>query len=212
MTHLWLGLVTAVQHLITLLAATTGGSIGLAIITVSVALRIALLPLTIRLARRAEEQRAILERMQPQLAVLKARYRNEPERLAAETLALYRQHGLQPFDPRSVSMMLLQLPFASALYSAISRGLGAGRRFLWIADLAKPDFLLVTMIGALTFVTSLLGTSKDAQRSAAVISTVVTVAILWRLSAAIGLYWAGSTAVGALQAVMLRRSTSGRAA
>jgi YidC/Oxa1 family membrane protein insertase len=213
MTHLWLGLVTAVQHAITLLAATTGGSIGLAIITVSVALRIALLPLTIRLARRAEEQRVILERMQPELAQIKARFRNEPERLAAETLALYRQHGLQPFDPRSISMILLQLPFASALYSAISRGLGAGRRFLWIADLAKPDFLLVAITAALTFAMSLLGTSKDAQRSAAVISTVITVAILWRLSAAIGLYWAGSTAVGAVQAVMLRRrTTSGRAA
>lgn len=197
MTHL-------VQTAITLLAAATGGSIGLAIITVSIALRIALLPLTIRIARRAEEQRAILEQIQPEIARLKAQYRSEPERLSTETLALYRKHGAQPFDLQTIGLVLLQLPIVSTLYSAI-RTLGAGRGFLWIADLAKPDFLLVAITGLLTYLTSLLGTSKDVQRGAAVISTAITVAILWRLSAAVGLYWASSTAIGAVQTMWLRR-------
>lgn len=205
MTHIWLALVAAVQTGITLLAAATGGSIGAAIVTVSVALRVALLPLTIRLVRRAEAQRAILARIQPQLERIKTRFRNEPERLAAETLALYKEHGLQPLDPASFGMIAMQLPLVSTLYGAIARGLGAGRRFLWIADLAKPDFVLVAITGALTFLSAILGSSKDASRAAAAIGTAITIAIMWRLSAALGLYWASSTAVSAVQAMWLRR-------
>jgi YidC/Oxa1 family membrane protein insertase len=205
MTQLWLDLVSIVQSVITMIAAATGGSIGLAIITVSVSLRLALLPLTIRLARRAEAQRRIFEKMKPELERLKERLRDKPERLAAETLALYRQHGVKPLDSGSFGMLALQLPLVSALYGAISRGLGAGRRFLWIADLAKPDFILVAITGALTYFTTLFGASRDVTKTAAVLSAALTIAIMWRVSAAIGLYWMSSTAVGAVQALWLRR-------
>jgi YidC/Oxa1 family membrane protein insertase len=200
-----MNVISAMQDLITLIAAATGGSVGLAIVTVSVSLRVALLPLTIRLARRAEQQRERLAAIQPELDRLKARLRKQPEQLAAETLALYREHGIAPLDRSSLGMLALQLPLVSTLYGAISRGLGAGRRFLWISDLAKPDFALVAITGALTYLTTILGTSRDVSRAAAVISAAVTMAIMWRLSAALGLYWASSTAVGAVQAFWLRR-------
>jgi YidC/Oxa1 family membrane protein insertase len=205
MTELWMHLVSAVEGVITLIAAATGGNIGLAIITVSIALRVALLPLTIRLARRAEQQRALLERMQPELDRIKTRFKNEPERLATETLAVYKRHGVKPLDSGALTMILLQFPLVSALYGAISRGLGAGRRFLWIADLAKPDLLLVAITGALTYLASILGSSRDVNRAAAMLSVAITIAIMWRVSAAVGLYWASSTAVGAVQAAWLRR-------
>ena len=204
MTHFWAEIVSAVQSVITLIAAATGGNIGLAIVTVSVSLRVALLPFTIRLARRLEKQRQILAAIQPEVEQLRTRLKNQPERLASETLALYRRHGVKPLDSGSLAILLAQLPFVSALYGAISQGLGAGRRFLWIADLAKPDLLLVAITGALTWLTSILGSPRDAGRTAAAISVALTVVIMWRVSAAVGLYWASSTAVSALQAFWLR--------
>jgi YidC/Oxa1 family membrane protein insertase len=206
MTHLWMELVALVQGAITLVAAATGGNVGLAIVIVSVSLRVALLPLTIRLARRAEKQRAAFARIQPELEQLKTQFRKDPDRLARETLALYQRHGMKPFDLGLLTMIGLQLPLVSALYNAISRGLGAGRRFLWIADLAKPDLLVVAITGALTYFTSILGAARDVPRTAAVISTTLTIVIMWRLSAALGLYWASSTAVGAVQAAWMRRN------
>lgn len=205
MTALWMSLVSAVQTLLTFVAAATGGSVGLAIVIVSVAIRVALLPLTIRLARHAAKQREILLRLQPELEKLKARFGSEPERLGQETLALLREHGVRLLDPASLGSLALQLPLVSALYGAIARGIGAGRRFLWIKDLAKPDLLLVAITGALTWLTTNLAASRDVTRTAAAISTVLTIAIMWRLSAALGLYWASSTAVGAVQAFWLRR-------
>jgi len=194
-----------VQALLTRIAAATGGNIVLAIVIVSISLRVALLPLAIRFARRAQEQQKALERIKPEIERIKARFKNEPERLASETLALYKENGIRPFDPATLAMLAAQLPLVSALYGAISRGLGAGRRFLWIADLAKPDLLLVALTGALTYFTNILGASRDVPKTAAVISAAITVAIMWRLSAALGLYWASSTLIGAVQAVWMRR-------
>lgn len=204
MGSIWTQVVGAVHALLTLLAAASGGSVGLAIVSVSLALRLALLPLTIRVARRAEEQRRLLETLRPQLERLKRRYAKQPHVLSTETLALYREHGVRPLDGTAFTALLLQLPLMSALYSAIQRGLGVGQRFLWITDLAKPDVLLVIATGVLTFVASYFGPGKEARSAISVLSVVLTVAIMWRVSAALGLYWASSTAVGALQSVWLR--------
>lgn len=197
--------VGVVRALLELVAAATGGSIGWAIVAVSLALRLALLPLTIRMARRAERQRRLLASLQPELERLKRRYARDPGRLGAETFALYRERGVRPVDGASLGALLLQLPLVSALYSAIARGLGAGQRFLWIADLAKPDVVLVVATGVLTFVSSRLGPPEAARPALSLLAVGITLALLWRLSAALGLYWASSTAIGAVQALWLRR-------
>lgn len=193
MTHL-------VQALITLVAAATGGNIGWAIVIVSMSLRIALLPVGIRLARRAAEQQKALQRIAPEIERIKARFKNDREKLAAETLALYKANGIRPFDATTLGMIALQMPIVGSLYRAISGGFVAGRGFLWIADLAKPDLLLVALTGALTYFTS-----RNVPRTAAMLSTAITVAIMWRLSAALGLYWASSTLIGAVQTAWVRR-------
>ena len=207
MAGVWIALVSALQKLIVFIAAATGGNVGLAIVTVSVAIRVALLPFTIRLARRAGQQQAKLAALQPELAQLKERFAKQPEVLAAETLALYRRNDVKLLDSSSIGVLLVQLPLISALYGAIARGIGAGRRFLWIKDLAKPDLLLVAITAALTYFTALFGGARDAARTAAVISAALTVIIMWRVSAALGLYWASSTAVGYVQTLWLRRRT-----
>jgi YidC/Oxa1 family membrane protein insertase len=196
-----------VQALITLVAAATSGNIGWAIVIVSMSLRIALLPVGIRIARRAAVQQKALARIAPDIERIKARFKNEPEKLAAETLALYKQNGIRPFDPGTLGLIALQMPVVSLLYGAISRGLGVGRRFLWIADLAKPDLLLVALTGAVTYFTNLLGASRDVPKTAAVISAAITIAIMWRISAALGLYWASSTAITAVQQLWMRRAS-----
>src|SRR5256886_7149918 len=68
-----------------------GGSLGAGIIAVSLGVRLALLPLTIRLARRALAQQAILARLQPKLQRLQRRYRNDPAARLQRPQALYRR-------------------------------------------------------------------------------------------------------------------------
>ncbi len=204
MGSLWAQFVALVQLALTSAAAVSGGSAGVGILMVSLSLRLALFPLTLRMARRAEAQRRILEWLKPKLEDLNERFANDPRALGERTIALYREHGVTPVEGGTVAAMLVQLPLVSALYSAICSGFGAGQRFLWIADLAKPDFALVAITGALTYVTSQLGPPQAVRSAMSVLGAVITIALMWRVSAALGLYWATSTAVGAAQAAWMR--------
>ena len=190
------------------LAQAYGGSLGLAIITLSLCVRLTLLPVTIRLARRAEARQAKLLALQPDVRKLTARYRSDPQRLNTELFKLYRRHGLSLLDLRSFLGNLVQLPFGAGLYTAISRGLGEGGRFLWIANLARPDALLALLTGALAYATSILipGTSLQSRLMIMLVPALLTVYALWNLASGIGLYWATSTIAGALQFAFVRRN------
>ncbi len=204
MEDIWGRLVGLVQLLLTLLAAASGGSAGTAIVAVSLALRLALLPLTLRVARNAEAQRRLMESLRPRIEALKQRFANDPRQLSQRTLALYREHGVRPVDGGAIASVLLQLPLMSALYTAIRSGFGAGQRFLWIADLGRPDLVLIAITGALTYVASHFGSPQTTRPAIAWLGVVVTAVVMWRVSAALALYWASSTAVGAAQAAWLR--------
>lgn len=191
------------------LAQAYGGNLGLAIITLSFAARIALLPFTLRLARRTQERQAKFLALQPEIRKLRARYGSDPQRLNAELLVLFRRHGYSPLDGRGLLGGLAQLPVGAGLYTAISHGLGEGGRFLWITNLARPDVILALLTGVLTYLASIL--SPDLPQQARIVATFVpallTVYFVWNLASGVGLYWATSTAVGVLQSALMRRSS-----
>src|SRR2546430_4564966 len=94
-----LGLADLFRAAIFAAAHVFAGSLGAGIVAVSLGVRLALLPLTIRLARRALAQQAILARLQPELQRLQARYGNDPAARWRRTQALYRRGGRRPVAP-----------------------------------------------------------------------------------------------------------------
>jgi YidC/Oxa1 family membrane protein insertase len=188
--------------------AQSSGGLGPAIVMLSVSARLALLPLTIRMARRARERQAALRALEPMIHEVKAKYRSDPRRLRTEIAKLYRRHGFSPLDGRSVMDGFLQLPIVVGLYTAIRRGLSAGGRFLWISNLAHPDAILALLIGVLTYLAATLspGMPQQIRFVAALIPALLTVYVAWNLASGLGLYWATSTAVGMLESGLLRRS------
>jgi|SRR5690242_2403030 len=191
-----------------------GGSMGGAIVVVSLLVRLALLPLTLRLARRGLAQQAILESLRPQVERLKHRYLRQPDRLASETLALYRRAGYRPLSLSTLLGTLVQLPIVAGVYGAVRSGSAAGARFLWVRDLARADAVLAIGVAALTgLVTYLSGEAgSTAARPLApqlLFGTVLTVFVMWRFSAALVLSWGASAVGNLLQAsVLARRSAS----
>ncbi len=206
---LWEHFVGVLGAALFVLAQAYGGNLGLAIITLSLCVRLTLLPVTIRLARRAEARQAKLLELQPEIRRLTARYRSDPQWLNTELFKLYRRHQLSPLDLRSFLGNLVQLPFGAGLYTAISRGLGEGGRFLWIANLARPDTILALLIGALTYITSVFvpGLPLHSRLMTMLVPALLTVLLAWTLASGVGLYWATSTVTGALQFAVVRRSS-----
>lgn len=66
---------------------------GVAIVLVTIAVRAAMIPLSLATVRAEGHRR----RLAPQLARLRARYARQPERLRSETLALYAAEKVSPF-------------------------------------------------------------------------------------------------------------------
>ena len=101
---------------------------GYAIIILSLGIRVALLPLTIRLARRALRNQEIMRALQPEVEQLRKRFEKKPKRFFEEMRKLYRKHDCRPFDMPTLIGIFVQLPIFGMLYSSIRSSLSFKER------------------------------------------------------------------------------------
>ena len=111
---------------------------GVAIIILSIAIYFLLFPLSLKQMRSMKEMQAL----QPRIEALKKTYKDNPQKMHKETLALYKEHKVNPLG--GCLPLLLQMPVFFALYQALMRSVALkGANFLWIKDLSEPDRLIV---------------------------------------------------------------------
>ena len=82
---------------------------------------------------------------------------------------------------------------------------------MWIRNLAQPDPLVAAAAGIFTFLAAMPGTvggNAQNQRLMIMVSTLVTMVALTKMSAGVALYWAMSSLVGAAQSALVRRSAA----
>jgi YidC/Oxa1 family membrane protein insertase len=94
----------------TLMPILGGGAAVVAIIAFTMAVRILLMPLSLRALR----GQAAAARLAPQLQALRQRYARQPERLQSEMAALYKREGMSIFA--GITPLLLQWPVLSVMY------------------------------------------------------------------------------------------------
>jgi YidC/Oxa1 family membrane protein insertase len=185
------------------------GSLGASIFCVSVLVRLALLPLTIRSARLAQAQQAKLAQLKPQLDRLQARHKAEPARLWKETQELQRANGIEIMPRGSLVSSLIQWPLLGGLFAAVRSGLGTKVRFLWIADLSRGDILLTSIVVGLTGVVSRMmptAPPTGAARAMTVVAMGLTLVFLWSASSAVAISVGAGSVVSALQNWILSRN------
>ena len=210
---IWAIFIELLQAGLFFLTQVSGGSLAVGIIALSLTVRLALFPLTYSLARRSHQRSLRLAKAQPELKRLQKRYEKDPARLARETMAAYRRHGVNIADGRSLLGGIVQLPVVMGMYTVVRRVLdaGAGGRFLWISNISRPDPILAVFVSLLTFTAVMLGPQMTQQggRLLIVLPAAVTLLVMIKFSAGLGLYWGASSAIAAIQAVMVRRVTRG---
>ena len=193
--------------------ASACGSLGTAVLLVSFGVRLALLPLSLRLARRARAHQERLAALRPELAGVAERWRQDPERQMRETLAVYRRHGLRPWDPAALLGAAVQWPPLVALFAALRDGVGARVSFLWIGDLGRANLLLTVAVTLLTAAGASLAVpaagTPDAARAALALLPVLVAAgtflFLLGTSSTVALSMGAGSAVGLAQGWILRR-------
>lgn len=88
-------------------------SYGLAIILLTVVVRVLLLPLTIKQTRSMRE----MQRIQPELKKVQQKYKGNRQKQQEAVMALYKEHGVNPFG--GCLPLLMQMPVFIALFHVI---------------------------------------------------------------------------------------------
>ena len=208
---LWSNIVDILRGSLFALAHWCGGSFGGAILLASAAMRVALVPITFAATRRRLIQERKIRAIAPQIELLKKRYAKNPDDLAVAMQKLHAEHDIAFFDRGSMLSGLASFPPGAALYAAVRAAASRAGGFLWIADLAKPDRLLAAgaslLAGGLAWVTASHGDAKPAAQLVPVlVTTTISLVVLWHFSAGVALYSISNTVVGALERAIAQRT------
>lgn len=188
-----------------------GHDFGLAIIIMTVLVRVALYPLNLQAIR---AQKALQE-IQPKIQEIQKQYKNDKEKLTKATLELYQKGKINPLS--GCLPLLIQLPVLIALFWVFQKGLKPEEMknlygfvpnpgqiipfFFGILDLSKPYLPLAILAGVLQFFQTKMMTPKTPktggksdistmmQSQMTILFPFFTVILLLRLPSAIALYW-----------------------
>ena len=204
---MWASYVDGISAVLTQLAHRLDGSYGLAIVVLAIAVRLLLLPMTLRASEQAWQRQQAMAALKPELERLRERHGQDPIAHAQATQALYREHGISSGLGSSLLAMLVQIPLGTGAYAAVRAGAAGAGSFLWITKLARPDLWLALIVALLSYAAILLNPAMSAQAKTALqlLPVLISFVMVWHLAAALGLYWAGSGSVNVLQAAMLRQ-------
>ena len=126
------------------------GNWGLAIILLTLSVKLVLYPLTAK----SFQSIAAMRRVKPAIDEINAKYADDREKKGAAMMALYKEHKINPFG--GCLPQLLQLPIWWALYTSLSTNVELFKRpfFGFWTDLAAPDpfYVLPLALGLLMWV------------------------------------------------------------
>ena len=206
---LWTELVDLLRESMFAYAQLTNGNLAFGIMAVTLLARLAILPLTLRLARGAAAHQAMVQRIQPELESVRLTFKNNPRRLAEETQRVFARHGVSMVPLSGCMGAIAQTPLLLGLFSAVRQCAALGGRFMWIRDISKPDVALALLVAALTAASMAAGPQPDAVSQNRVLMIALPAALtliaLWQMAAGLGLYWGVSSAVSIAQGLILRR-------
>jgi YidC/Oxa1 family membrane protein insertase len=130
--------VSIIITVLTFLHSTLSIGYGWVLIVFSIAMRILLFPLNQKAMRSQLRNMAV----QPLVAEIQKRYKDNPEKLQKEMLRLHKEHGFNPLA--GCLPMLLPWPILVALFFVFQNTIEfRGVPFLWLPDLSAHDPLYV---------------------------------------------------------------------
>jgi YidC/Oxa1 family membrane protein insertase len=148
---------TIVMRVLLWMKRTTHVNYGWVLVLFGLVIRLALWPLNQRAMRTSIQ----MQRLQPELAEVQKRYKNDPDKQREALVKLYQAHGMSPLSPLMGCVpMLLPMPILFALYFVFQNTIEfRGVPFLWLPDISLRDPYYITPIvmGASMFVLSWIG-------------------------------------------------------
>lgn len=144
-------------------------SYGIAIILLTVAIKLVLYPLTVKQVRSMKA----MQDLQPKMKALQEKYKDNKEKLQSEIAALYKQNNVNPLS--GCLPLIVQMPILMGIFFAIREYTYQGpTNFLWIANLQQgtslsdpsdPYFIIPVLCAATTWLQQKQTTTEMTQQN-----------------------------------------------
>ncbi len=196
---------------------------GVAIIILTIGVKIIFWPLT----QKSYKSMKAMQKLQPQMAKLRERYKNDKQRMNQELMGLYKAHKVNPMG--GCLPMIIQIPVFIALYRLLDYAIELRHApfLLWISDLAAPDRLfrfpfhlplmeppygipvLTLLMGASMFLQQkMTPTPGDpTQAKVMLLMPIVFTFVFINFPSGLVLYWLTNNVLSIAQQVLINRSS-----
>lgn len=161
---------------------------GVAIILLTIIVKIILHPLT----KKNYKVMKNMQKIQPDMAKLKEKHKDDKEALNREIMDLYKRHKVNPLG--GCLPLLLQMPIFFALFNTLSTAIelrGAGFIF-WIQDLSSKDpfYILPILMGATMIIQQKMTPSADPnQAKMGMFMSIIFIFMFMSFPSGVVLYW-----------------------
>jgi YidC/Oxa1 family membrane protein insertase len=188
------------------------GNYGWAIICITLIIRFAIWPLHIK-SQRTMKRMSLL---QPKMKELKEKHKDNPQKMNQETMALYRDYGVNPLG--GCLPILLQMPIFLGFFAMLRSAVELRHQpwLGWVSDLSMPDTVVDILGFPLNILPILMGvtmvlqmrmtpsTGDKMQRRIFMLMPVIFLIFCYGFASALALYWTAQNIISIGQTWLLR--------
>jgi YidC/Oxa1 family membrane protein insertase len=198
------------KYLVTIItwihAHITFGNWGVAIIVVTICLKVLLFPFTWKQIKSSIAMR----KLKPEVDALNAKFKDDAQAKNLAMMELWRKHKVNPLG--GCLLGLVQMPIWFAMYATLQTAVEFYHtKFLWFGDLSKPDkyFVLPVVLGAAMIAQQRIvpaqGMDPMQQKMMTWIMPGVFTVMMLFLPAALGVYMLTNSVLGITQQLAMER-------
>jgi YidC/Oxa1 family membrane protein insertase len=181
---------------------------GIAIIILTVLIKIVFYPLT----KKSLSSMKDMQKLQPQMKVLKEKYKEDKQKQNREIMDLYKRHKVNPLG--GCLPMVLQIPVFIALYEVLSVAIDLRHApfMLWITDLSAMDpyYISPILMGGSMFLQQKMSPSgmDPMQAKMMMMMPVVFTFLFLKFPTGLVLYWLVNNILTIIQQYQIQRSSA----
>jgi len=197
------------------------GSYGIAILILTIIVRVIFWPLT----HKSTESMKRMQALQPEMKAIKEKHKDNPQLIQQKTMALYKENKVNPMG--GCLPMFIQIPVFIALFAVLRSAIELRySSFLWIRDLSEPENLfagMIPVVGSLNILPLLMSATmmwqqklttgagaatpeqQQQQKMMAVMMPIMMLFFFYSMPSGLVLYWTTSQVLMIAQLLMKKK-------
>ncbi|CZQ83224.1 membrane insertase oxa1/alb3/yidc [Trichococcus palustris] len=209
-------LVVPTGKLIVMLAEFLNGNYGLAIIFITIVVRLAIMPMNVNQIKKSMVQQEKMKYIKPELEDIKFRQQNAqtPEEKAAvsqEMMALYKENNISMTGGVGCLPILIQMPIFTAMYQAVHLTPQIAQSTFLGINLGDKSPLLAILAGVAYLAQGYVSTigmpeeTKSQMKTMMLMNPIMILMFSWSSPAGLALYWLAGGIFAAAQTLLQNR-------